>query len=161
MTELGKWPYTSFLAFGALVFILATLGSDVIARTRLSGDGLWQAASQHAHYAAVQLIGTALLLAPFLLLGWMSGSAATRKTFGAGLCVFFFGTLLLGFMYFVGYQDAETFAREGKWTAATLSVGMLPFKSAVPLMICLGVRWLVLRNSEPRPNNRLQRAGDE
>ncbi len=145
MSALRQRPYLSFMGLGVALFVAATLGSDVVARTTVGGEGAWQAASQHMYYALIQPIGTAMLLAPFLLLGWMGASAARRKGFDAGLAVFLLGMLLLGFMYFSGYQDSQALMKERKWTAATLSVGLLPFKSILPLLVCLALRWFVVR----------------
>jgi hypothetical protein len=147
MTALRKRPNLTFLSLGFLVFVVATLGSDVIARTTIGGEDLWKAASQHVYYAGVQAKGTAMLLAPFLLLGCIAASAAERKGFNAGLGVFLLGTLLLGYMYFSGYQAAQSFAKKGAWTAGALSVGMLPFKSILPLLVCLGLRWFLVRKN--------------
>jgi hypothetical protein len=141
-------PYLAFFAFAALLFLAATLGSDIVARTTVGGEGLGKAITEHAYYAFVQPIGTAMLLAPFLLLGWMSASLAKRKRFDGGLGVFLLGALLLGFIYFIGYQDSQSYMKQRMWTAATLSVGLLPFKSVPLLLICLGFRWLVARKKD-------------
>lgn len=139
-------PYRAFFGFAALLFLAATLGSDVVARTTVAGEGLGQAIREHSYHALAQPIGTVLLAAPFFLLGWMSASLARRKGFKGGLGVFFLGAFLLGAMYFSGYQESQNYMRQKMWTAATLSVGLLPFKSIPLLLICLGVRWLVARN---------------
>jgi hypothetical protein len=138
-------PYPAFFGFAVLLFLATTLGSDVVARTTVGGEALGHAISEHAYYALVQPIGTALLIAPFLLLGWMSASLAKRKGFNGGLGVFFLGAFMLGVMYFSGYQDSQNYTRQKMWTAATLSIGLLPFKSVPLLLICLGFRWLVAR----------------
>lgn len=148
MATLRTRPYPVFFSLAVLLFLIATLGSDVVARTTVGGEGLVKALSDHVYYAFIQPIGTAMLLAPFLLLGWMAASAAKRKGFDAGLGVFLLGLLMLGFMYFSGYQDSQGFVKERKWTAATLSIGLLPFKSIPLLLICLGVRWLVVRKKD-------------
>jgi phosphotransferase system glucose/maltose/N-acetylglucosamine-specific IIC component len=148
MSTLRTRPYLVFFALAIFLFIIATLGSDVVARTTVGGDSFGKAISDHVYYAVIQPIGTTMLLAPFLLLGWMAASAAKRKGFDAGLGVFLLGMLLLGFMYFSGYQDSQGFMKERKWTAATLSIGLLPFKSIPLLLICLGLRWLVVRKKD-------------
>jgi hypothetical protein len=138
-------PYLFFFGLSVLLFIGATFGSDVVARTSVGGQSFQKAVTEHAYYAFIQPVGTAMLLMPFLLLGWLAASTVKRKGFDAGLGVFLLGVLLLGFMYFSGYQDSQGFMKERKWTAATLSVGLLPFKSVPLLLICLGFRWLVIR----------------
>jgi hypothetical protein len=105
-------PYAASFGFSALLFVAAILGSDVLARTSVGGDSLGKAVGEHAYYAAVQPIGTAMLLAPFLLFAWMSASLAKRKGFDRGLRVFLLGALLLGFMYFSGYQDSQSYMKQ-------------------------------------------------
>lgn len=152
MTALRKRPYLSFLTLGLLVFVVATFGSDVIARMTIRGEDFWQAVSQHLHYA--RSIGTtAWLLAPFLLLGLLAASTTKQKNFTAGLSVFLLGALLLGWLYFSAYQRAWSFMNKHGPTAAALSVGLLPVFSAIPLLVCLGLRWFVLRKkNEAGPN---------
>lgn len=152
MTALRKRPYLSFLTLGLLVFVVATFGSDVIARMTIRGEDFWQAVSQHLQYA--RSIGTtAWLFAPFLLLGLLAASTAKQKNFTAGLSVFLLGALLLGWLYFSAYQRAWTFMNKHGPTAAALSVGLLPVFSAIPLLVCLGLHWFVLRKkNEAGPN---------
>jgi hypothetical protein len=136
-------PYPAFFSFAVLLFLVATAGSDVVARTTVGSEGIGKAVSEHIYYAFAQPVGSAMLLAPFLLLGWMSASLAKRKGFTQGLSVFLIGAFLLGIMFFSAYQDSQNYMNQKMWTAATLSVGLLPIKSALPLLICLGV-WLFL-----------------
>jgi hypothetical protein len=138
-------PYLTFFGLSLLLFVAATFGSDVLARTSVGGQPIATAAAEHLYYAGIQPIGTAMLLAPFVLLGWIAASAVKRKGFDAGLGIFLLGVLLLGVMYFSGYQDSQGFMKERKWTAATLSIGLLPFKSIPLLLLCLGFRWFVVR----------------
>ena len=141
-------PYPAFFGFAALLFIAATLGSDVAAKISVGGVGLGEAITEHAHYAVTQPIGTVMLLAPFILLSWMSASLAKCKGFEKGLGVFILGAFLLMLMYFSGYQDSQAYMKQRMWTAATLSIGLLPFKSVPLLLICLGLRWLIARKNE-------------
>ncbi len=138
-------PYPAFFGLSVALFLGATLGSDVVARTTVGGEGFMHAIGQHIYYAAAQPIGTLFLLVPFLLLGWMSASLAARKGFDPGLGVFLLGVLLLGFTYFSAYQDTYTYMKQRMWTAATLSIGFLPLKSILPLLACFVFRWLVAR----------------
>ena len=138
-------PYSTFVGLAVLLAIVATLGSDVVARTSIGGQSFAAAAKEHLYYAATQPVGTALLIAPFLLLGWIAASAAKQKGLEAGFAVFLAGAILLGLMYFSDYQDSRISMKERRWTAATLSIGFLPFKSIPLLLLCLGVRWLIVR----------------
>jgi len=88
-----------------------------------------------------------MLLAPFALLGWMSASLAKRQGFERGLVLFLIGALLLGTMFFSAYQDSQKYMSQKMWTASTLSIGLLPFKSAPLLLVCLAAQWFLARNS--------------
>ena len=140
-------PYPAFFSFAVLLFLAATTGSDLVARTTVGGEGLGKAVAEHFYYAFVQPIGTAMLLAPFVLLGWMSASLAKRHGFDRGLVLFLIGSLLLGIMFFSAYQDSQNYMNKKMWTAATLSIGLLPFKSVPLLLVCLGVRWFLARKT--------------
>jgi hypothetical protein len=140
-------PYPAFFGLAVLLFLLATAGSDVVARTTVSGEVVGKAVAEHFYYALVQPIGTAMLLTPFALLGWMSASLAKRRGFDRGLVLFLIGALLLGVMFFSAYQDSQNYMSQKMWTAATLSIGLLPFKSVPLLLVCFAARWLLARNT--------------
>jgi hypothetical protein len=55
------------------------------------------------------------------------------------------GALSLGLMFFSAYYDSYNYMSQNMWTAATLSIGLLPFKSFPLLLVCLGVKWLLGR----------------
>lgn len=50
--------------------------------------------------------------------------------------VFALGLLLLGFLYLNGYEDQRSALQDGYWTAAALSVGLLPVWSLLVLTLC-------------------------
>lgn len=140
-------PYPAFFSLAILLFLAATAGSDVVARITVSGEGVGKAVTEHFYYAFVQPVGTVMLLAPFALLGWMSASLAKRQGFERGLVLFLIGALLLGTMFFSAYQDSQKYMSQKMWTASTLSIGLLPFKSAPLLLVCLAAQWFLARNS--------------
>jgi hypothetical protein len=77
----------------------------------------------------------------------MSASLAKRRGFDRGLVLFLIGALLLGVMFFSAYQDSQNYMSQKMWTAATLSIGLLPFKSVPLLLVCLAARWILARNT--------------
>lgn len=141
-------PLVAFFGMATALFVFATAGSDIIARVTTGNQNPWVAATEHMSYAFTQPIGTAMLLLPYLVLASLSGRLALRRDFGKGLALFLLGALVLGFMYFSGYQDSQIYMQRRKWTAATLSVGLLPFKSIPVLLVCTGLYWFLKR----RPN---------
>ncbi len=140
--------YLTSFSIAVVFFLIATLASDVIARTTIGSEGVGYAISQHAYHAATQPIGTGMLLAPFLLVAWMAASVARRKTMQLGLVFLCVTSSALAFMYFLAYQDSQHFMALRKWTAATLAIGLLAFKS-IPVLIVALVAFLILRR-EPR-----------
>ena len=137
-------PYLTFVGLAVCLFVVATFGFGVLARVTVGDEGLRHAASEHIYYAAKQPVGTLLLFLPFLLLGLLCAVTAKRKGTDRGFGVFLIGMLLLGFIYFNGYQDAQYALKHHKWTGAALAEGLLPFMSIPVLLACLVVS-LILR----------------
>ena len=130
-------PYLAFAGLAVCVFIIATLGFGVLARVTIGEEGLAHATSEHLYYAATQPVGTLLLFLPFLLLSWLAAWTAKRKGLGRGLGIFLIGVIVLGFLYFNGYHDAQEALKHHRWTGAALAEGLLPFMSIPVLVVCL------------------------
>jgi hypothetical protein len=137
-------PYVVCFSLGVAFFLVSTLLSDVIARTAIGGEGVGHAISQHVYYATTQPIGTGLLLAPFLLMAWMAASLARRKTMRRGLVLLCTTCSVLVLIYFVGYQNSQQYMAQRMWTAATLAIGFLMFKS-IPVVLAGLVAFLIMR----------------
>lgn len=56
----------TYLSLAVMVFVVATTGADLIARTSIAGEPLSVALREHLHWAVVQFVGTVLLLTPFV-----------------------------------------------------------------------------------------------
>ena len=136
--------YVTCFSIAVVFFFVSTLVSDVIARTTIGAEGVGYAISQHVYYAATQPIGTGMLLAPFLLVAWMAASVARRKTMRRGLVFLCATCSVLALMYFFAYQDSQRYMAQRMWTAATLAIGLLAFKS-VPVLIVAVVTFLIVR----------------
>jgi hypothetical protein len=124
-----------FCCLAVANFLLATVGFDVFARMAVGQQSLWHAVYEHFYYAGVQPIGTLLLLAPFLGLAVVSGRIAPRNSSGS-MWLFCIGALFLTGLYFRGFYGSQQALQAKKWTAAALSVGLLPFQGAVVLLVC-------------------------
>ncbi len=145
---LREHPYRSFFAIGVFAFLIATIGFETTARIAVRDQGLLQALTESGYYAAVQPIGTVLLLLPFLLLSWMTSSLAKRTDLTSGLVLLLSGLFLLCALYLPGQIDSQRYMEQRMWTAATLSVGLLPLKSILILVVCLITRWLIVRKRQ-------------
>jgi hypothetical protein len=127
-----------FALLGVVCFIVATTGFDVIARMGVAGEPLRTAVTQSLHYMFTQPIGTLMLLAPFI--GATVLSAEVAKTSNMAIAWIFFGLVagVLGSLYFFGHWGAQVALEQRQWTAAALSVGMLPFLS-IPVLLVAAV----------------------
>jgi MFS family permease len=143
--HLRNRPYLTFLALAIGAFAFADIGFEIFARVWIDRNTIGKATSETLYYWATQPTGTAMLLAPFLLLGWMAASLARKRTFNRGLLLFGIGVVALGALYFVGHIGAEQAMHDRKWTAAALSVGLLPFQSIPVLFLALVTRLLMGR----------------
>lgn len=118
----------------ALAFLVATNGFDILARVSVGREPFSKAASESFYYAAIQPIGSLLLLAPFIALAWLSLRVEQKANAVSAWALFVISVSALGWFYFEGYQGAQHAMLQEKWTAAALSVGMLPFTS-VPVLL--------------------------
>jgi hypothetical protein len=128
-----------FLALAAVAFLIATTGSDVFARVTIGDQTLTKAVSEHFYWAGVQLVGTLMLLAPFGFLAVIASWVQDRTNTRIAVALFAIPTLYLIYSYFEGYQASQIALLDERWTAATLSVGFLPF-AAAPIVL---LAWLV------------------
>jgi hypothetical protein len=135
-----------FYVAAALCAVVATLGSDVVSTVAVTGGSARAAATEHLNYALRSPIGTALLFLPFIAAAWLGASVAGKQKSYAALLVFVPTLVLLLALYFSGYYGSQQALLEHKWTAASLSVGLLPFQSIAVLLIGLILRWWVTRS---------------
>jgi hypothetical protein len=141
--DLRSRPYATFFALGIGAFAVADVGFEVFARVWIGRTSLGQAISETLYYLAIQPVGAAMLLAPFLLLAWMAASLARKRTFERGLLLFGISVVILAALYFAGHIGSEQAMQNRRWTAAALSVGLLPFKS-IPLLVLALIGRLLL-----------------
>jgi len=138
-------PFSTFFALAVGAFFTANVCSEVLARLWVGGSSLGHAVSETLYYLTVQPVGTLMLIAPFFLLAWMAASLARKRTFERGLLLFGIAALALTVLYVFGHVGAEQALKHRKWTAAALSVGLLPFQSIPVLVLALIARLLLGR----------------
>jgi hypothetical protein len=124
-----------YLPVAVVVFLAATTGADLVARTSIAGQPLAAALREHFYWAGVQFIGTMLLLAPFVAVAFVCALAEKRARTRSVLLIFTAAMLTLLYFYFQGHQAAERAMLQKMWTAATLSVGLLPFFIGIPVVL--------------------------
>ena len=119
------------------VFVAATTGADLVARTSIAGEPLGAALREHLYWAGEQLIGTMLLFAPFAVVAFVCARLEKQARSRSAFLIFAGAMLTLLYFYFEGHQGAQYALLEEKWTAAALSVGLLPFFIGVPIVLAV------------------------
>jgi hypothetical protein len=126
-----------YLAVAVVLFVVATVGFGMHSRMVIGGESYDHALSRHMYYAREQLLGTMLLLLPFLVLGSIAAGFSIKRSVAHGATVFVVGATFLLVLYYKGYMDSEIAIKQRHWTAAALSVGLLPFQSFAVLFLLL------------------------
>lgn len=138
-----KHPLYALIGVSLVAGVVATLGFEILTNVVSGGRPLVQVSAESLCRLADQPLIAIYLIAPFALLGCICAAVAHLKNFDGGVGVLLLGLLLLGFLYFNGYEDAQSALRNRRWTGAALSVGLLPFLSAPILLLCVIVGVLV------------------
>lgn len=138
----------AYLLIALLAFMVFVTGSDLFARMTVSGEGFRQAMNEH--WASLSVAGSVLLFAPFGGAALICGIANRRARTRSAASIFCVALAALGCFYFVGFRDAQLALLEKKWTAAALSVGLLPFFVGIPLLALVGIAAAICANLDRR-----------
>jgi hypothetical protein len=135
------------VALGVGVFTIVAAGA--YAKASVAREPFLSATVSAVRDLASQPVGTLLLLAPVALFGFAVARSAPGDLLRAWWFIMAFCLLPVVGLYMNGFGGAEQALRQGKWTAATLSVGLLPFAASLAVLGSLVVvavaRALVLR----------------
>ncbi|HVR90250.1 MAG TPA: hypothetical protein VHG29_04030 [Novosphingobium sp.] len=129
----------AYLLIALVGFIAAVTGSDLFARMTIAGEGFGFAVAEHLRWASLTIVGLVLLFVPFGGVALICGGANKRAKTRSFAVVFFIAMAILGYFYFEGFQAAQHALLQNKWTAATLSVGLLPFFIGLPLLAVVAI----------------------
>ena len=140
----------AFIAAAIILFFAIDLAADVVARTAIRGQSIALAVREHLYYASVQLPGTAFLSLPYVGLAFMGLPVLRRRGAIAGALFLLCGVGLLGGVYGFGYQQSALSMLARHWTAAALTMGMMPILSVPVLLLAFGVRLLATRGRTTR-----------
>jgi hypothetical protein len=116
----------------------------------IGGMPLAAAGGEHLRYAVSGWVGTIFLLAPFFAVGWVSAAFHKRGRSRSAAVICAIGLLPLSYFYFQGYQAAQYSLTEEQWTAAALSIGLLPFAIGIPVTLLVGLAALIALGLERR-----------
>ncbi len=132
-----------FYGLSIALFFVSVIVFDVIGRLTYRNETLFVSIKETLYYLAVQPVGTAMLLAPYLILGLVSVKTSKNKSIKNGMCIFIPGLISLSYIYYEGYLASSYYIELKKWTASSLSVGMLPFQGIIALPIGLLIGWVI------------------
>lgn len=140
-----------YLLLATLAFVVAVTGSDVFARMTIAGATFGDALVEHLRWVLPMVIGVVLLFIPFAGTALICGGANRRARTRGAAAIFGLAMAVLGYFYFDGFQTAQHAALAQQWTAATLSVGLLPFFVGIPVLTIVAVAALVIMRFDRCP----------
>jgi hypothetical protein len=135
-----------YLPAAIAVFLDATTGADVIARTSIAGEPFEAALREHLYYAGRDFIRTILLLVPFIAVAFVFACAAKKARSRSVAILFTMAMVALLYFYFQGYLESQHALAEERWTSAALSIVILPFFIGLPVaLVSLAAALLAVR----------------
>ena len=140
----------AYLALAGVAFLAATTGADLVARTAIAGEPLAVALREHLYWEGVQFVGTILLLAPFVVVALVCARAEKQARSRSVVLIFMAAMLTLLYYYFQGHQGAQRALLEERWTAAALSIGLLPFFTGIPVVLASCCAAVLATKFDPR-----------
>ena len=96
-----------YLPVAVVVFLAATTGADLVARTSIAGQPFAAALNEHIYWAREEFVGTMLMLAPFIAVASICAFAERHARTRSVLLIFAAAMLTLLYFYFQGHQAAE------------------------------------------------------
>jgi hypothetical protein len=140
----------AYLLIATAVFLAAVTGSDLIARMTIVGDTLGVAVSDHLRWASLTIVGMVFLFAPFVVVAFICGVVNKRAKTRSAVTLFSVAMVALAYFYFGGFQASQQAMLDKKWTAAALSIGLLPFFAGLPLSAVTAIGAAVLARVDRR-----------
>lgn len=140
-----------YLSLALIFFLAATTGADLIARTAIAREPFEAALREHLYYyAGVQIVGTLILLTPFLAVAHLCARMEKKARRRTAVPIFTAAMFTLLYFYFQGHQAAQNALLDEKWTASTLAVGMLPLFPGVPVVLAVLAAGALASKWDPR-----------
>ena len=127
----------SYLLLALALFVVAVTGSDMAAKMTVSGLSLAEAFKQHLEWASLTNIGIIFLFSPYAVAALICAKLNEHCRTRTAATLFVSSLIALSYFYFGGFYAAEHAMVVERWTAATLSIGLLPFFIGVPILIGL------------------------
>ncbi|ATE63742.1 hypothetical protein [Rhizorhabdus dicambivorans] len=144
-------PIRAYLLIAITAFLVAVTGSDLITRMTVGGDSFSEAVHGHLEWASTTKLGIAFLFMPFGVAAIVCGAVNRRSKTRSAATIFFIAMAALAYFYFSGFEGSHHAMLERKWTAAALSIGLLPFFVGIPLSVMVGIAALAAAGFDRRP----------
>lgn len=103
------------------------------------GNTFGEAVREHLDWASLTMIGIIVLFFPFGIAALVCGAVNKRANTRSAAALFVFAMAALAYFYFGGFQASQHAMLDQKWTAAALSIGLLPFFVGLPLLVIMGI----------------------
>lgn len=142
-------PYVVFSALSVCVFGVAYYGFQIMFQVAAGGEWLTEKLYAILPFSPWQFILDCLMLSQYMLHGCMAASL-TKKSQRAGTMYFIAGCILLAGLSLLAQLDSAEALAQGKWTAAALATGLLPFISLPVLMVLVIIRLVLGWHRPPR-----------
>ena len=140
--------YLFFSTAAIVIFMLIFNGFAVLAQIRIGGKSFAESLNHTVHYSVVQPVGTLISFFPFAAVTWICASLA-KESRGRAIWLMAICLALFALMYYFGQINSQKFMQQHLWTAATLSVGLIPFKSIPIVILAFVLRFVWGRNHGP------------
>lgn len=127
----------SYLLLAVVAFVITVTGSDMVAKMVLSDLSIREAFDQHLEWASLTILGILFLFAPYAAAALICAKVNERSRTETAATLFALSLLVLSYFYFGGFHAAEKAMIDKRWTAAALSIGLLPFFVGVPFVLAL------------------------
>lgn len=135
-----------FLSVAFATSIISIIGFDVYARIVIGLETLIHAVNESLYYSGIEIVGTIWLIAPFIIIGLISASAARKDRIIRGWS--FFILPIMG-LYLKGHIDEAHLLEQKKWTASIFAVTFLPLMS-IPILFVLGIALIIFKAVDKR-----------
>jgi hypothetical protein len=120
---------------GMLAGLCVVAIAATYAKVRVAGEPLLAAAQEAGRDLLLEPLGTVFLVAPFATLALLAPIFALRGSSSSRWWIVGGGAFALAAFYLNGFIGSEHALQQRKWTAAALSVGLMPVLS---LFLMLG-----------------------
>ena len=134
-----------FFGGAGIAFALSYSVADIASRIIVARQSFADAAGDHLEMALAPPFATLVLAAPFAALAWLAYRLGCQSAVKRGIALLFLPSVILGYFYFWGLYGSQEALLQKKWTAAALSIGLLPFFVGIPTVLSAVAVYFVVR----------------